>query len=184
MEEEQGLGGAPKEELTEEQRIIREALERVSAQQAQKEALDPEEQPEEIEVPDEIEGPGAHSVQEMGTLARIGKGTRSFELGGNTILLRTLKQGEELEILSRINGFPESSRNRAYVVYTTAIAIESVNGQPYFERLPLGPNDDMYSHKFKHFLNDMYPTVVNAIIDEYQKLRQEMEEKARYAKKE
>lgn len=182
--EEQGLGGAPKEELTEEQKLIRETLEQLTQNRTQPQPEVTGETTEEIEVPEEIEEPGVHSVQEMGVLARIGKGTRTFELAGNIIQLRTLKQGEELEILSRINSFPESSRNRAYVVYTTAVAIELVNGKPYFERLPLGPNDDIYSHKFKHFLNDMYPTVINAIIDEYQKLRQEMEDRARYAKKE
>jgi hypothetical protein len=170
-------------EITPEMRVALEAMEKINRDKARREAEQPQEEPE-VQIPEDFDDPGYHNLQDMGILARIGKGSRTFDLQGNAITLRTLKVGEELEILARTDAWPVAARSQVYVVWTTALALESINGQPYFERIPLGPKDDVYFYKFKHFINDLYPSTISILIDEYTKLRQEVQEKASYAKKE
>lgn len=129
------------DKYAEERRIIQEAIksgENAAAQQRlafEQDFIEPE---EELEIPEELEDPGEHTLREMSSLARIGKGTKGFDYRGHYLMVRTLTQGEELEILARINGFPPTAQARAYNVYAAALALESVNGKPYFEKLPWG----------------------------------------------
>ncbi len=169
-----------------EQKIIMEAVRRanedIARRDAEEELQNSPLDHNEPEIPEDLEEVGKHSLSEMSTLARLGKATRSFELGGNDITIRSLTQGEELEILSRLNRFPPTSQSAVYATLCAAISLESVNGKPYFERIPLGPKDDIYLYKFKEFLK-LYPIAINGIMAEYNELRTEVVQKAQYAKK-
>lgn len=164
---------------------VMEALKRVEAESAQRRLEQDQEFPQEnleMEIPEELENPGEHSLSDMASLARIGKGNKTFEYLGNTIMVRTLNQGEELEILSRISSFPPTAQNRAYNIYAAALSLEAVNGKPYFERQPLGKNHDIINYKFNK-IKELHPEVINAITDNAYQLRIEIQEKAQYAKK-
>lgn len=125
---------------------------------------------------------GRHTIGDFNQLARLGYGQKTFELDGNNITIRTLKQREELEILSRVSGYPQTAQGKAFSVLSVALALESINGKPWMRR-PLGKEDDTLQDKFEA-LTDLYPFVIQRIIDEYTLLRSEIEEKAAYAKKE
>jgi len=174
------------EGLTDPKEILQAALEQGNkrAEEAM-EAFESQGRDEEFEmpeIPDDLDE-GAHTLDEMGVLARLGKETHAFDFYGNKIVLRTLTVGEELEILQKCARFVgQAAQSRAYVIYCTANAIESVNGKPYFKRLPLGPKDDMQTYKFEEF-QKLFPVTINTFADEYQNMRRIVEDKARYAKK-
>ena len=168
-----------------EHKIIADAVKRAQDDVAKREALDQLVQvpKEEIDIPENLEEVGQHSLREMSGLARLGKATSTFDLGGNDISIRTLTQSEELEILSRLKHFPVDAKSAVYATLCAACSIESVNGEPYFTRMPMGPQDDIYMYKFKEFVK-LYPITINGIMAEYNKLKTEQEQKAIFAKKE
>jgi hypothetical protein len=170
----------------EENQIIQEAMRRAQEDIKRRESLEELTRQEAVledpEIPEELDASGTHPLSEMSTLARVGKDTSSFELNGNDITIRTLPQKEELEILSRLKHFPPDAKQAAYATFCAACCIESVNGKPYFDRMPIGPKDDMYLYKFQQFL-ELYPLSINVISAEYHRLKSANTKKAQYAKK-
>lgn len=167
-------------------KVIQDALERAgeiaNQRRIEQEQEFPEESLEEPDVPEELEEPGEHSLREMATLARIGKGNKTFDLQGNTIQIKTLTQEVELEILSRVNAFPQTAQSLAYNTYLAAMCLENVNGKPYFERQALGKNHDIIKYRFRK-IQELHPEVISEIVNNFSILRREIREKANYAKK-
>ncbi len=173
----------PTGDFSEDKKVIMQALARVE-EEAEKRRLEQEQEfPEEdIDIPEDLSEPGEHTLSDMASLARIGKGTRTFDFQGNTIQVKTLSQGEELEILSRVNAFPQSAQALAYNTYVAAMSLENVNGKPYFDRMPIGKNQDIINYRFRK-AQELYPETINAIVNNVFDLRRELNQKARYAKK-
>ncbi len=173
----------PTGDFSEDKKVIMQALARVE-EEAEKRRIEQEQEfPEEdLEIPEDLSEPGEHTISEMASLARIGKGERTFEFQGNTIQVRTLSQGDELEILSRTNAFPQTAQAIAYNTYVAAMSLENVNGKPYFDRMPIGKNHDIINYRFRK-IQELYPEVINVIVNNVFELRRELNQKARYAKK-
>lgn len=175
----------PTPAFEDQRKLIEEAVkrgEKIAAQRKLELEKDYPVEDDELEIPEEVEDPGEHPLQQMSVLARIGKANKTFDYVGHKIQIRTLNQGEELEILSRLDAFPASAQARAYNVFAAALCLEMVDGKPYFNRRPLGPHEDVISFKFRE-IQDFYPETIMAIANELYALRDETRQKAQYAKK-
>lgn len=131
---------------------------------------------------------GNHSLSEFEKLARVGYGTKVVEFGegeleGNRILIRTLDQNEEFKALEKASTLPVAVQGKAFAMYALATGLEEINGERWFKRKPVGPDDDTLNERFEQ-LKRLYPVLVDRLIQEHQQLRSEIEEKAIYAKKE
>jgi hypothetical protein len=174
---------------TEIEEILSSATEKAKSKQEEAEKVKnfqpptPQQSFDRPEVKEDLSEPGEHNIIEANKLNNIGKATTTFEWEGNRITIRTLNNGEELEILSRVDAFPATARGKALSMYQAAICLEAVNGEPFFKRLPVSKDDDIYTYKFEYFRKEMFSPVVNQIIKEFNKLKTESVKKGLYAKK-
>jgi len=132
--------------------------------------------------------PGEHSLSEFERLCRLGYAERRAWIGGNAVDIRTLTQSEEMLILEEVGKYAPLAQRRAQQVFTVALAVRRINDVPYRTRQPLGPSsrtepEANNAYLFIKTLNNLYPSVVDAIYSEYSRLRDETDEKALFAGK-
>lgn len=126
--------------------------------------------------------PGEHSLSEFERLVRLGYIEQSFEIGGNTIVLRSLSQKEDLECLEKSGTHAPITQGRAYNLYCISRALQTINGQPWFTQISLTTEDNTLDSRFQKLIK-LKPTVTTIIIAEYLDMQREVIEKANYARK-
>lgn len=116
------------------------------------------------------------------SLINLGKISHSFNLWGHTIVIRTLRINEELEIGQLVALYKDTEHeDRAYITATVAAAIESVDGDPLY--MPLGPTSSLLRAKFDIVKENYYWPVVLEIFKEYGELIKRVAESLEEIKK-
>jgi hypothetical protein len=106
------------------------------------------------------------------TLLHVGRLTKEVNSYGNTIVLRTLKSGEELELGVIIKKYADTpEEGRAFAVATVAASIESLNGKPLVNRL--GPDDEDYLRRSFNIVRKWYWPVIEGLYEECVLLRKD-----------
>lgn len=107
------------------------------------------------------------------SLLFLGKLSKTIDIFGNNILIRTLKIGEELEVGTLVNKYKDTSEeDRAIITAMVAASLESINNNPIV--VPLGPNQsDLLTRKFNWVNENLYWPVIKAIYEEYVELLKE-----------
>lgn len=126
--------------------------------------------------------PSVHTIEEFERLLKCGYGYKNFIIDGNDIRLKTISQRQQLEALKRSSSYPDGMRSRIFLIYSLVMSIESINGKRWYKRKPLKDDDDMLDEKYDELLN-FSPAVIDIMINEYDKLTREIQEKALEAKK-
>lgn len=100
--------------------------------------------------PEPVEKPsvGEEPTLEEETLLQRGYFSSTVALGTNTVNIRTLKIGEELEVALVAQKYQDTvEATRALIAATVAAAIVSVNGEPLIP-FPLGAKDNSIEARF------------------------------------
>lgn len=99
------------------------------------------------------------------SLLTVGRLSREFVIGGNSITLRTLTMDEELEIGLLIKPYSDTEEaGRAYICAVVASSIETVNGQALVTILGL---DTSYQRKqFDYVRKTWFWPVIERVYEE------------------
>lgn len=97
-------------------------------------------------------------------LLYLGALTDTVDVGGHTIVIRTLKIGEELACGQLLRPYEGTvSAAKANLVARAAAAIESVDGQPLHTALGPGDTLSVITAKFQYILNNWYWPVIEEV---------------------
>lgn len=125
---------------------------------------------------------GEHTLSEFEKLCKLGYLEKSFEIGGNTLVIRTLDQKEDFECLSKSGTHPPITQARAYHLYSISRALQTINGEPWFTQISLTEKDNTLDRRFQQIM-ELKPTILSIIIGEYMSLQDRAIEEAEYARK-
>jgi hypothetical protein len=112
-------------------------------------------------------------TRELTSLLTVGRLTKTLDIGGNEVVLRTLKSGEELEIgLLTKPYIGTNEQDRSYIIAVLAASIVTINGKPIVTAL--GPEDgSILSRKFSYLQKNYYWHVLREIYNGYLELMRE-----------
>ena len=104
-----------------------------------------------------------------------GHKTRTVRIGHHSIILRTLKVGEEFEVAIVSDKYKDTIEgNRSYMTAAVAASVQSIDGMPLITQA-LGPQDESIEAKFNFVQENFYWPVIESLYEEYAELMREQQ---------
>lgn len=118
--------------------------------------------------------------QDFSTLLTCGRRSKKISVMGHTVVIQTLKTGDEMRVGLFTKKYLESQLGfqRAYHVAVCAAGIREVQGKPLFRELREITDDDEIFDKKVEAIMEFYPVVVTQIYQAIMDLEREFAELA------